>query len=100
VFCGVRGKDFITLLIKCDPNERRVYVDSRNDKISGSRIGRNYMPPVNIECTIEELDMEAQKLGAQNITQGEKPLLCIKYKGSGYYRVGVISVKAQNNSSR
>ena len=49
------------------------------------------MPPVNIECTIDELEQEAQKLVAQNITKSEKLLLCIKYKGSGYYRVGVIT---------
>jgi len=49
------------------------------------------MPPKNIECTIDELEQEAQKLVSQNIAKGEKPLLCIKYKGSGYYRVGVIT---------
>ena len=49
------------------------------------------MRPVNIECTIDELEQEAQKLVSQNITKGEKSLLCIKYRGSGYYRVGVIT---------
>jgi len=49
------------------------------------------MKTENIECSLSQLEQDASRLITQNLLINEIILVCIKYKGTGYYRVGVVT---------